>query len=61
MTAGNRRKTPVPVFTHRPGPWRLASGRTRRNVLNVVLAPIRLHGKCANKGLGECQSFGSFC
>ena len=36
MTAGNKRKSSFPVFLHRPGSWRLASGRTRQNVHNLV-------------------------
>ena len=36
MTAGKKRKSSVPVFLHRPGSRRLASGRTRQNVHNLV-------------------------
>ena len=36
MTAGNKRKSSVPVFLHRPGSRRLASGRIRQNVHNLV-------------------------
>ena len=34
MTDGNKRKSSVPVFLHRPGSRLLASGRTRQNVHN---------------------------
>ena len=36
VTAGNKRMTSVPVFLHRPGSRRLASGRIRQKVLNLV-------------------------
>ena len=36
VTAGNKRKTSVPVFLHRPGSPRLARGRTSQNVHNLV-------------------------
>ena len=36
VTAGNKRKSSVPVFLHRPGSRRLASGRIRQNVHNLV-------------------------
>ena len=36
VTAGNTRAASVPVFFHRPGSRRLASGRTRQNVRNLV-------------------------
>ena len=36
MTACNKMKSSVPVFLHRPGSQRLASGRTRQNVHNLV-------------------------
>ena len=40
MTAGNKRKSSVPVFLHRPGSRRLASGRNRQNV--TTLSPCSL-------------------
>ena len=36
MTDGNKRKSSVPVFLHRPGSRRLASGRICQNVHNLV-------------------------
>ena len=36
MTVGNKRKSSVTVFLHRPGSRRRASGRIRQNVLNLV-------------------------
>ena len=44
MTAGNNKMISVPVFFHRPGSRRLASGRIRQNVRNFVPLTPRSSG-----------------